>query len=435
MSKKTSKYEYLAGFGNYHQSEALPNSLPTDQNSPQKCPRGLYAEQLSGTAFTVPRANNQRSWLYRIKPSVVHKPYNPIENRLLLNDFSKAQINPNQMRWMPFEIPGPEVPTDFVAGLITIGGAGDPSMKSGLAVHYYVANVSMKDKSFYNADGDFLIVPQQGTLDIRTEFGMLEVAPGEIVVIQRGIHFSVEVAGPSRGYLCEVYNGHFRLPDLGPIGANGLANPNHFLSPKAAYENRQCDFTVVSKFLGKLFECKKDHSPFNVVAWHGNYVPYKYDLSLFNAMNTVTFDHPDPSIFTVLTCPSNEPGVAICDFVIFPPRWAVGDHTFRPPYYHRNCMSEYMGLIYGSYEAKQGGFVPGGGSLHSCMTPHGPDTATFDKASNVELKPHRVADGTMAFMFESSLLMKLTDYAVKTNIDHDYYKCWQDLKSNFDGKV
>lgn len=427
--KKQQKYNYLSGFGNTHQSEAIPNSLPRDQNSPQKCPKGLYAEQLSGTAFTVPRANNQRSWLYRIKPSVGHKPYTKVEKGLLTNDFSKAIIDPNQMRWMPFDIP--TKPTDFVQGLMTIGGAGDLTTKAGMAIHYYVANTSMVDKSFYNSDGDLLIVPQQGTLDIRTEFGCLEVEPGEIFVVQRGIHFSVNVSGPSRGYICEVYNGHFRLPDLGPIGANGLANPNHFLSPTAAFEDRTCEFTVVSKFLGELFEAKQDHSPFNVVAWYGNYAPYKYDLRLFNVIGTVSFDHPDPSIFTVLTCPTGEPGVAVCDFAIFPPRWAVGEHTFRPPYFHRNCMSEYMGLIYGSYEAKQGGFVPGGGSLHSCMTPHGPDTKTFETASNAELKPHRVADGTMAFMFESSYLMKLTEFASKTNIDQDYYKCWEDLKTHF----
>lgn len=250
-------------------------------------------------------------------------------------------------------------------------------------------------------------------------------------MIQRGMQFSVQISGPSRGYICEPYNNHFKLPDLGPIGANGLANPRDFQTPVAAFEDRECSWTVVNKFLGQLFSAEKNHSPFNVVAWHGNYAPYKYDLSTFNAMNTVSFDHPDPSIFTVLTCPTSDPGVAVVDFVIFPPRWAVGEHTFRPPYYHRNCMSEYMGLIYGSYEAKQGGFVPGGGSLHSCMTAHGPDTKTFEKASKVDLKPERVADGTLAFMFESSYLIKLTDFAQKENVDHDYYKCWIDLPNNF----
>jgi len=281
----------------------------------------------------------------------------------------------------------------------------------------------------------FLIVPQQGALDIQTEFGYLFVPPGHIAVIQRGICFSVNLPeGPSRGYICEVFGAHFKIPDLGPIGANGLANPRDFLSPVAAFEDRQCSYTKINKFLGKLFEAKQNFSPFNVVAWHGNYLPYKYDLSLFCVINTVSFDHPDPSIFTVLTSPTLDPGVAALDFVIFPPRWAVGEHTFRPPYFHRNCMTEFMGLIKGMYEAKQEGFLPGGASLHSCMTPHGPDNDTFVKASNAELKPHRVADGTLAFMFESSLIMSVSKWAQSTNVDEKYYLCWQELKDNFNFK-
>jgi len=290
----------------------------------------------------------------------------------------------------------------------------------------------MVDKSFYNSDGDMLIVPQQGALDIITEFGKLFVEPGEICVIQRGIQFQVALSDRrSRGYILEVYNNHFRIPDLGPIGANGCSNPRDFLFPTAAYEDRTCNWKMVNKFLGQLFEANMDHSPFNVVAWHGNFVPYKYNLARFNAMNSVTFDHPDPSIFTVLTCPSNEPGVAVADFVIFPPRWAVAEHTFRPPYYHRNCMSEYMGLIRGVYEAKQEGFVPGGASLHSCGTPHGPDATTFQKATSAELKPVHLAEDTLAFMFESSYMFYVTDYAQQYKVDVNYYKCWQELKSQF----
>jgi len=291
----------------------------------------------------------------------------------------------------------------------------------------------MKDKSFYNSDGDFLIVPQQGTLDIRTEFGFLEVIPGEIVVIQRGIHFSVGVDGPSRGYILEIYNGHFKIPDLGPIGANGLANPRDFLTPVASFEDRICNWITVNKFMGQLFSTEINHSPFNVVAWHGNYAPYKYNLSNFCTINTVSFDHIDPSIFTVLTCQSNEPGVAIADFVIFPPRWTVAEHTFRPPYYHRNCMSEYMGLIRGVYEAKEEGFLPGGGSLHSCMTPHGPDASTFQKASTqTPLQPAKLPENTLAFMFESSLLFGITPFAQNSNLDKGYYMCWEGLVSHFD---
>eukprot|EP01114_Cavostelium_apophysatum_P003957 TRINITY_DN1408_c0_g1_i1.p1 TRINITY_DN1408_c0_g1~~TRINITY_DN1408_c0_g1_i1.p1 ORF type:complete len:442 (-),score=98.04 TRINITY_DN1408_c0_g1_i1:43-1368(-) len=435
-SDSIGKYRYHSGFGNHFASEALPGALPKGQNTPQKCPYGLYAEQLSGTAFTVPRVNNQRSWFYRIRPSVCHKPLERVEqkSKLLTNDFTKCAPNPNQLRWQPFDIPSSENPTDFVEGLMTICGTGDVSLKTGLAVHLYLANTSMKDKSFYNSDGDFLIVPQQGTLNVQTEFGWMEVAPGEICVVQRGIQFSVNIDGPSRGYICEVYSGHFRLPDLGPIGANGLANPRDFHTPVAAYESRECKWTVVNKFQGQLFQTEKDHSPYNVVAWHGNYAPYKYNLADFCPVNAVSYDHLDPSIFTVLTCPSPEVGIAVADFVIFPPRWTVQEHTFRPPYYHRNLMSEYMGLIKGVYEAKQEGFLPGGGSLHSCMTPHGPDTATFEKASQGEQTPVKIKDDTLAFMFESSYMFSITDHAQKHNIDKGYYLCWQGLQSHFDEK-
>jgi homogentisate 1,2-dioxygenase len=436
LKQRTEKYQYQPGFGNHFSTEALPNTLPIGQNSPQVCPRGLYAEQLSGAAFTVPRTAQVRSWLYRIKPSVCHLPYKKMEIPLFTNNFSNCIPNPNQLRWMPLQ--NPEKPTDFVEGMITFCGAGDIASKSGVAVHLYSANKNMDNKGFYNSDGDFLIVPQKGRLDMRTEFGMLEVFPGEICVVPRGITFQVNLPdGHSRGYMLEVYNDHFKIPDLGPIGANGLANPRDFLYPVAAYEDRQnINFTVVTKFIGGFFVREQDHSPFNVVAWHGNYAPYKYDLDRFNAVNSVTFDHPDPSIFTVLTCPSTSPGTAVADFVIFPPRWQVSEHTFRPPYYHRNCMSEYMGLIRGEYEAKQGGesgFVPGGGSLHSAMTPHGPDAKAFEGASKAELKPVKMPD-TMAFMFESTYLFHITPWAQEHNIDEKYYECWQGLKSNFNDK-
>jgi len=301
-------------------------------------------------------------------------------------------------------------------------------------VYVYACNASMTDTCFYSADGDFLIVPQQGSLHITTEFGKMSVDPNEICVIQQGMRFSVEVNGPSRGYVLEVFDDHFVLPSLGPIGANGLANPRHFLTPTAWFEDRSdITYTVLCKYQGHLFAAKQNHSPFNVVAWTGNYAPYKYDLSKFMVINSVSFDHCDPSIFTVLTCPSAKPGTAIADFVIFPPRWGVADHTFRPPYYHRNCMSEFMGLIVGKYEAKETGFMAGGATLHSMMTPHGPDTDCFNKASNVDLKPERVADGTMSFMFETSLSLNVTSWAEKTcmKVDKDYYKAWQDLPKLF----
>jgi len=403
-----------------------------EKNSPQKCPYGLYAEQLSGSAFTAPRSTNRRSWLYRIKPAVHHKPFEPFQVKNVSDDWKHRIPTPNQLKWKPFDIPSN--PTDFVEGLSTICGAGDPTMRSGLSIMTYACNTEMKNRCFQDADGDLLIVPQQGTLGITTEFGRMTVEQNEICVIQHGMRFAVHVQEPSRGYILEVYDGHFELPNLGPIGANGLANPRDFLTPVASFEDRAVDgFEVINKYQGHFFVALQDHSAFDVVAWHGNYVPYKYNLKNFNVINTVSFDHCDPSIFTVLTCQSTKPGVAIADFVIFPPRWGVADNTFRPPYYHRNCMSEFMGLILGKYEAKEKILQAGGATLHSMMTPHGPDMDCFETASNCKLEPVRVADGTQAFMFETSLGLSLTEWGEKTcqKIDAEYYKCWEGLKSHF----
>ncbi|XP_017151425.1 homogentisate 1,2-dioxygenase isoform X2 [Drosophila miranda] len=433
-----SQYKYLSGFGSHFSSEdeRYPNSLPLGQNSPQVCPYKLYAEQLSGSAFTAPRTENVRTWLYRKLPSAVHQPFQPFKGApYFKQNWDEQPPNPNQLRWKPFDLPpqqGRKV--TFVEGLHTVCGAGDPRARHGLAIHIYSCNESMDNSAFYNSDGDFLIVPQQGILDITTEMGRMKVAPNEICVIPQGIRFAVSVNGPSRGYILEVYDGHFVLPDLGPIGANGLANPRDFETPVAWFNDRPIeDFQVISKFQGSLFVAQQNHSVFDVVAWHGNYVPYKYDLSKFMVINSVSFDHCDPSIFTVLTCPSLRAGTAIADFVIFPPRWSVQEHTFRPPYYHRNCMSEFMGLILGKYEAKEDGFAAGGATLHSIMTPHGPDVKCFEGASNAKLVPERIAEGTQAFMFESSLSLAVTKWGEDTcqKLDGAYYECWQALKDNF----
>lgn len=427
--------KYLTGFGNEFASEdpRCPNSLPVGKNSPQVCPYGLYAEQLSGSAFTAPREANRRTWFYRIRPAVLHRPFERIQSTYLTSDFSAHPPNPNQMRWNPFDIPSDEKSVDFVEGLHTICGAGEPAGRHGMAVHIYACNSSMKNKAMQNSDGDFLIVPQQGTLKILTEFGRMIVEPNEICVVQQGMRFSIDVDGPTRGYILEVYDAHFQLPSLGPIGANGLANPRDFKTPSAYYEDLEVPFKIINKYAGHLFQAEQNHSPFDVVAWHGNYTPYKYNLSDFMVINTVSFDHCDPSIFTVLTCQSVRPGVAIADFVIFPPRWSVAEDTFRPPYYHRNCMSEFMGLIRGKYEAKEEGFRPGGATLHSMMTPHGPDANCFESASKAELKPCRVADGTQSFMFESSLMLAVTEWAEQScaKLDKAYYECWQPLKKHF----
>ncbi|CAD8062392.1 unnamed protein product [Paramecium sonneborni] len=427
--------EYAIGFGNHVETEALKGAVPKGQNSPQKCAYNLIAEQFSGTAFTLPRASNQKTWLYKIRPSAAHSPFvdAPEFGKYVKNDFMNDHgltITPNQLRWK--RLPLPEKPTTFAEGLVTVCGAGDPSIKQGIAIYLYAANKSMTNSSMFNSDGDFLIVPWEGEMLITTEMGKLTVKPREICVIPRGIKFSVEMTKPIRGYICEVFKGHFKIPDLGPIGANGLANPRDFLVPVAFYENTEEEFQIINKYLGKFYKCTKKGSPYDVVGWHGNYYPYKYNLDLFNAMGTVTYDHPDPSIFTVITCQTDEPGVAVCDFAIFPPRWMVAEHTFRPPYYHRNVMSEYMGNISGAYDAKEEGFQPGYGSLHSILQGHGPDHESFTKWSNIDLQPIRYPYENLAFMFESTYMFKTCSFVMddQVNLDHDYYHCWDKLANN-----
>jgi len=431
MSKKAPRY--LSGFGNEHATEALPGTLPEGQNAPQKPSRGLYTEQISGTPFTAPRGQNRRSWLYRIRPSAMHRGFRRIDNGLTRTaPFEDVAPPPNRLRWDP--LPFPDEPTDFVDGLVTMGGNGDASGRSGIAVHIYRATRSMERRVFYDADGELLIVPQLGCLLLATELGIIEAGPGEIAIVPRGVKFRVELRDDRvRGYVCENYGALFRLPELGPIGANGLANPRDFRTPVASFEDCDEPCEVVAKFEGNLWATDLDHSPLDVVAWHGNYAPYAYDLARFNTLGTVSFDHPDPSIFTVLTAPSDTPGTANCDFVIFPPRWLVAEHTFRPPWFHRNYMSEFMGLVLGVYDAKAAGFVPGGASLHNCMSAHGPDRATFDKATAVELKPQKIED-TLAFMFETHLVIRPTRFALETPaLQSDYDSCWAEFEKLFKG--
>jgi homogentisate 1,2-dioxygenase len=424
------KLKYNSGFGNEFATEAVAGALPTGQNSPQKAPLGLYAEQFSGTAFTVPRNANKRTWTYRIRPSVLHKPFQQIDSRNWQSSFSELPVTPNQLRWNP--LPIPEAETDFVGGVTTIAGNGDLFAQTGIAIHIFACNKDMEERFFYNADGEMLVVAEKNRVRFLTELGILEIGPGEIAVIPKGLKFRVELPeGEARGYICENYGAQFRLPDLGPIGANGLANARDFETPEAWFEDKEGAFELTAKFGGNLWSCAIEHSPLDVVGWHGNYAPYKYDLRRFNTIGSISFDHPDPSIFTVLTSPSGEAGVANCDFVIFPDRWLVAENTFRPPWYHRNVMSEYMGLCYGQYDAKEEGFVAGGGSLHNCMSAHGPDLDAFEKASNADLKPQKLV-GTMAFMFESRYIIRPTRLAMESaELQHEYFEVWQKLKKNF----
>ncbi|MBS0420768.1 MAG: homogentisate 1,2-dioxygenase [Proteobacteria bacterium] len=422
---------YQNGFANEFGTEVLEGALPRGRNSPQRCPYGLYAEQFSGTAFTAPRQSNRRSWLYRIRPAAVHGEFRRRDDGYLTSRFDAVDPSPNQLRWSP--IPIPTEPTDFVEGLRTAAGNGSPEQQTGCAIHWYVANRSMSGRFFYSADGELLIVPQLGRLRLATELGIVEIEPQQIAVIPRGLRFRVELLdAQARGYICENFGAPFRLPDLGPIGSNGLANPRDFETPVAWYEDQAGDFELVAKFMGHLWSARIDHSPLDVVAWHGNHAPYRYDLRRFNTIGSISYDHPDPSIFLVLQSLSDTPGVDSIDFVIFPPRWLVAQDTFRPPWFHRNVASEFMGLITGVYDAKADGFSPGGASLHNCMSGHGPDAATFEKASRADVsQPQHIID-TMAFMFETRTVIRPTRFALESpQLQRDYAQCWRDLRSHF----
>jgi homogentisate 1,2-dioxygenase len=430
-----SNLQYQSGFGNEFATECLPGALPVGRNSPQRVAYGLYAEQLSGTAFTAPRADNRRSWLYRIRPAAMHGRFTAYNGaKHLTNNFNDVPVNPNQLRWSPPNSIGENV--EFIDGLITYCGNGEVPMQTGIAVHMYCVTKSMTDRVFYNADAEMLIVLQQGRLRFATELGIIDAQPQEIVVIPRGVRFKVQLLDGEgalhRGYVCENFGALLKLPDLGPIGSNGLANPRDFLTPSAAYEDVDSAHELIGKFGGNLWRAEMKHSPLDVVAWHGNYAPYKYDLRHFNAVGSISFDHPDPSIFLVLHSASDTPGVSNLDFVIFPPRILAMQDTFRPPWFHRNVASEFMGLIHGAYDAKAEGFLPGGASLHNSFSGHGPDAETFEKASNADTsKPHYITD-TMAFMFESRFVFRPTKYALECDeLQRDYAECWQGLKKNF----
>jgi len=424
---------YSAGFYNEHASEALDGALPIGQFSPQQPPYGLYAEKFSATAFTVARRENRRTWFYRIRPSVGHGRHSPYAQAgWLTAPLDAPHCPPDPLRWNPWPLPA--APTDFVDGIRTIAANGDATMQAGIGVHVFAANADMVGRYCVDYDGELLLVPQQGRLVIDSECGRLCIGPGEIAVLPRGMKFRVTLPdGSARGYLCENYGAALRLAERGPVGSDGYANDRDFLAPCARFEDLAGDFELVTKAGGRLWRCGLTHSPLDVVAWVGTAVPIKYDLLRFNTMNTVSYDHPDPSIFTVLTAPSDTPGVANLDFVIFPPRWMVAEHSFRPPWFHRNVMSEFMGLVYGSYDAKEGGFEPGGASLHNCMVPHGPDALAHAKASGAELMPERYA-ATLAFMFESRYLLRPSAFALDCpELQDDYARCWDGLGSHFTG--
>ena len=428
---------YMPGFGNDFETEALPGALPQGQNSPQKCAYGLYAEQLSGTAFTAPRGQNERTWCYRIRPSVHHTgrfapvdvPYWKTAPHIL-----DTVVSLGQYRWDPVPLPAADADLTWITGMRTMTTAGDVNTQVGMASHVYLVTRSMQDEYFFSADSELLVVPQEGRLRFCTELGVIDLEPKEIAILPRGLVYRVEVLdGPCRGFVCENYGQKFDLPGRGPIGANCMANTRDFKCPVAAFEDRDARSRVVIKWCGQFHETWIDHSPLDIVAWHGNYCPYKYDLRTYSPVGAILFDHPDPSIFTVLTAPSGQEGTANIDFVLFRERWMVAEHSFRPPWYHKNIMSELMGNIYGVYDAKPQGFAPGGISLHNCMLPHGPDRDAFEHASNGDLKPEKL-DETMSFMFETRFPQHLTRFAAtEAPMQPDYIEVWDRLEKKFDG--
>ena len=423
---------YLSGFGNQLESEAVRGALPRGQNNPQKPPLGLYTEQLSGTAFTVPNQRNRRTWMYRIRPSVRHawRFTKALDHMIRTSPCEEDAAVIGQLRWNPPAFP--DHSTTFITGIHTIATNGNAHLQTGMAAHIYMATESMTDTYFYSADGEFLIVLQEGGLRFITECGVLVASPGEIVVIPRGLVYRVELADArARGYICENYGPYFELPERGPIGANGLANPRDFLHPTASFEDTDEPGELSVKFDGRMFSVETDYSPLDVVGWHGNHVPYKYDLRRFNVIGSISFDHPDPSIFTVLTSPSSDQGVANVDLAVFTDRWLVGENTFRPPYYHKNIMSEFMGILYGRYDAKEEGFSPGGMSLHNMYFPHGPDHDAWIKATTADLRPEKLSD-TMAFMFETRYPLAPTRYAESLPaLQDDYPSVWHSLERHF----
>ncbi|KAL3426643.1 homogentisate -dioxygenase [Phlyctema vagabunda] len=434
--RKNDPYEYMSGFNNHFESEAVPGTIPQGQNSPRCVRFGLYAEQMTASAFVAPRSVNKNAWLYRARPAVAHDGFTDLpDNEAMESNFMpinpKVHISPTQLAWLPFDIPEEKV--DFIQGLKTIAGSGDPTLREGIATHVYTANANMPQKAFVNSDGDFLIAPSQGSLDIQTEFGPLFVQPGEIVVIQRGQRFRIDLPdGPSRGYILEIWGSNFELPELGPLGANGLANSRDFLCPKAQYEIIKEPWEIVYKLGGKFFKSTQGHSPFDVVAWHGNYVPYKYDLTKFVNVGSISVDHIDPSIFCVLTAKSRDLAAPLADFLIFSPRWDVASHTYRPPYYHRNVASELMGLLYGEYGGRSDAFQPGGVSFECGMVPHGVAYEEFKAASAQPPPEMQISKNSIAFMFESSRPFTITDWAWNSEKKHEHEpKMWDNLVDNF----
>jgi len=414
----------LSGFGNEHESESQAGVLPTRGNSPQRPAGGLVTEQLSGTAFTAPRATNRRTWLYRRRPSVQH--VRQLQPTTYPQFVTAPDPNPAwlaQSRWNPDE-PTAAAADTWLAGITTVVTNGNAHLHVGGAIHTYGFGASTElAPVFVNTDAEMLFVPQLGRVELQTELGPLAVEPGHIGVVPRGIKVRVSTAAKlASGWLHENYGQAFTLPDPGITGPNTSALARDFVYPSAQPED-DAPTAIIVKTGGRFLATSIDRTPLDVVAWRGNYAPYRYDLRQFSPLGAVLFDHPDPSLGTVLTSPSDLVGTANVDLVVFRERWVVAEDTFRPPWFHSNTMSEFMGLIDGSYDAKPGQ-APGSMTLHNQHLPHGPATTAFEAASAAELMPQRL-EPTLAFMLESRYVWQPTQWAATTDrLDVDYDACW-----------
>ncbi|GAD98612.1 homogentisate 1,2-dioxygenase, putative [Paecilomyces variotii No. 5] len=395
-------YRYQVGFGNRFVSEAVPDTIPRDgRNLPQRANYDLYIEQLNGTTFVTCRKDMFNVWFHRIRPSCAHKALKPLEYKHdIVSVFSSqnegVSFVPFNNEWGPLEIPLESKPTNFWQGIKTILGHGDPTLKEGVAVHQYAANLSMDKEAFVNHDGDYLFVPQQGRLDIQTELGRMMVLPGELFVIPAGLRFKVSLPdGPSRGYIQEIFGSHFELPDLGPIGSNGLALPQDFEIPVASYDLDTSSWEIITKLAGKLYHYEQAHTPFDVVGWHGNYVPYKYEIEKLLALSS-SKDQLDPSAYTILTAKSKIPGVSITDFCAFTPKWVNSLNSWRPPYYHRTMGAEVMGMVRGEYGGSAKTLEPGALTCDNAYVPHGETYDAWKKHAFVDLEPTLLGAGVLS---------------------------------------
>lgn len=407
-----------SGFGNTLSSEAIAGAIPPHQNSPRRPPFGLYAEQLSGTGFTAARADNRRTWCYRVRPASQRTDFAPLAHPRLAGEFPGAPVV--ELTGFPPLAGAPE--HDFLDGLVTLCGAGDARLRTGYALHRYAATRSMESRAFYSADGDLLILPERGAFTLLTELGALAVAPGSLAIVPRGLAFSILLHDePIRGYVAEPFGGGFRLPERGPVGANGLADARHFHAPAAWHEDRLAPgFTLVAKLGGALHAAPLDHTPFDVAGWFGNHVPYVYDLADFSPVGNTLLDHGDPSIYCVLSAPN-------LDLIVFPPRWDATAHTFRPPYFHRNTIAEINGIL--RDDEHHAPFVPGCVFITPPLTPHGVGGRTVERErARDDDAPYRVHD-SLWFQLESPLAPVLAAWAHPVE---DWSATWPSARSYFE---